>query len=143
METDNITVTFTFWNSTYTQKIGTVSDTALATFNYANGTDNLCWSNSTAGGTALYSSSLTGTCGAPGGGETSTGIEALEVDLAGSYYVVDLHDWDDWDETPQVNFKWVAAPVPEPATWTMFLLGFGGIGFMLRSSRRKGVVATA
>jgi len=27
--------------------------------------------------------------------------------------------------------------VPEPATWAMFLLGFGGIGFMLRGVRRK------
>jgi hypothetical protein len=33
--------------------------------------------------------------------------------------------------------------VPEPATWAMFLVGFGGIGFMLRRSRRKGAVATA
>jgi hypothetical protein len=32
--------------------------------------------------------------------------------------------------------------VPEPATWAMFLVGFGGIGFMLRNSRRKGVAAT-
>jgi hypothetical protein len=32
--------------------------------------------------------------------------------------------------------------VPEPATWAMFLIGFGGIGFMMRSSRRKGAVAT-
>ncbi|HWY60553.1 MAG TPA: PEPxxWA-CTERM sorting domain-containing protein [Rhizomicrobium sp.] len=27
--------------------------------------------------------------------------------------------------------------VPEPASWAMMLLGFGGIGFMLRGSRRK------
>ena len=29
------------------------------------------------------------------------------------------------------------AAVPEPATWAMMLLGFGGMGFMLRSSRRR------
>jgi hypothetical protein len=29
------------------------------------------------------------------------------------------------------------AGVPELATWTMLLLGFGGIGFMLRENRRK------
>jgi hypothetical protein len=27
--------------------------------------------------------------------------------------------------------------VPEPATWAMFLVGFGGIGFMMRRSLRK------
>jgi hypothetical protein len=33
--------------------------------------------------------------------------------------------------------------VPEPATWAMFLAGFGGIGFMLRNARRKNAAATA
>ena len=32
--------------------------------------------------------------------------------------------------------------VPEPATWAMFLVGFGGIGFMLRNARRKGAAVT-
>ena len=32
--------------------------------------------------------------------------------------------------------------VPEPATWALMLLGFGGIGVMVRSLRRKGVAAT-
>jgi PEP-CTERM motif len=36
----------------------------------------------------------------------------------------------------------MTAAVPEPATWAMFLVGFGGIGFMLRN-RRKGAVTTA
>lgn len=36
------------------------------------------------------------------------------------------------------------AAVPEPATWAMFLLGFGAIGFTLRGARRaKAVAATA
>ena len=29
------------------------------------------------------------------------------------------------------------AAVPEPATWAMFLVGFGGIGFVMRNSRRS------
>jgi hypothetical protein len=32
--------------------------------------------------------------------------------------------------------------VPEPATWAMFLMGLGGIGFMMRRSRSNGAVAT-
>jgi len=38
-----------------------------------------------------------------------------------------------------------ASAVPEPATWAMMLLGFGGIGFMLRAGKRRdmGVRATA
>ena len=31
----------------------------------------------------------------------------------------------------------IPAPVPEPATWAMMLLGFGGIGFALRRGRRN------
>ena len=33
--------------------------------------------------------------------------------------------------------------VPEPATWTMLIMGFGSIGFMLRRQREKDVLATA
>ena len=32
-------------------------------------------------------------------------------------------------------------PAPEPATWAMMLLGFGATGFVIRRSRRKGLLA--
>ncbi|HEY2355896.1 MAG TPA: PEPxxWA-CTERM sorting domain-containing protein, partial [Phenylobacterium sp.] len=37
--------------------------------------------------------------------------------------------------------SWSAAvaAVPEPATWTMMLAGFGGLGAALRSKRRRAV----
>ena len=44
---------------------------------------------------------------------------------------------------PLVEIESFEAAVPEPATWAMFLLGFGAIGFMLRSGRGKQVAVTA
>jgi len=35
----------------------------------------------------------------------------------------------------------VSVPVPEPAVWTMMTIGFGGLGGMLRRSRRKTMTA--
>ena len=37
-----------------------------------------------------------------------------------------------------INFAFVTSGVPEPATWAMLLIGFGGIGFAMRR-RRAGV----
>ena len=33
--------------------------------------------------------------------------------------------------------------VPEPATWVMFILGFGAVGFMMRNARRRSARVTA
>ena len=35
------------------------------------------------------------------------------------------------------NAVQIGAPVPEPATWAMMLLGFGAVGFTLRRRRRE------
>jgi PEP-CTERM motif len=45
--------------------------------------------------------------------------------------------------TLAVTYNYVAAAVPEPTTWAMFLVGFGGVGFMMRGSRRKRAAAIA
>ena len=37
----------------------------------------------------------------------------------------------------QPRISGIAAAVPEPSTWAMMLLGFVGLGFALRQSRRK------
>ncbi len=38
---------------------------------------------------------------------------------------------------------YASGAVPEPAVWAMLLVGFGGIGGVLRMARRKGALATA
>jgi hypothetical protein len=46
--------------------------------------------------------------------------------------------------SPAFEFDNIAASiagVPEPATWAMFILGFGFVGFMMRSNRQKPAVA--
>lgn len=42
-----------------------------------------------------------------------------------------------------VSLSAISGGVPEPATWAMMLVGFGGLGAVLRSAKRKlsGVVA--
>ena len=37
----------------------------------------------------------------------------------------------------------ISGAVPEPATWGLMLMGFGGLGAMLRRRRSRGVLATA
>ena len=40
-------------------------------------------------------------------------------------------------EVKQMTFNGVTGAVPEPATWAMMLLGFGGIGMAIRRSRKR------
>jgi hypothetical protein len=35
------------------------------------------------------------------------------------------------------NYGWTVSVVPEPSTWAMLLIGFLGLGFAFRQSRRK------
>ena len=42
-----------------------------------------------------------------------------------------------FDTFAQPRISGIAAAVPEPSTWAMMLLGFAGLGFAFRQSRRK------
>jgi hypothetical protein len=41
------------------------------------------------------------------------------------------------------DFGFQISAVPEPATWGMMLVGFGGLGFAMRRARRQPIAATA
>ena len=43
-------------------------------------------------------------------------------------------------EFANIGASWTSA-VPEPATWAMMILGFGFVGFMMRSNRQKAILA--
>lgn len=47
----------------------------------------------------------------------------------------------DWQANSQGTFS--AVGIPEPATWGLMILGFGGAGVMLRSNRRRMAVVAA
>ena len=46
-------------------------------------------------------------------------------------------------EGPQYGLRYggVAFAVPEPSTWALLMIGFGGLGVSLRSRRRGAAVA--
>ena len=51
-------------------------------------------------------------------------------------------------QVKQNSYNLVGTPpppgsVPEPATWAMMLLGFGGIGMAMRRRRKKGLLQVA
>jgi len=70
------------------------------------------------------------------GGTTGGGIFSVT-----EKYVIHATSWDTQISTsPSIIFNGVG--VPEPATWTMMILGFGGIGAVVRN-RRRSAIATA
>lgn len=59
-----------------------------------------------------------------------SGITSLVIDNQGNDWVYGVSN---------LTFN----AVPEPATWAMFLVGFGTLGFMMRGSRQKAAAVTA
>jgi hypothetical protein len=70
------------------------------------------------------------------------GFEGLDpTGLSESVY--DVHQGSVTGTLAVINLGLPPPGVPEPATWAMMLMGFGGIGAMLRSLRRRPATATA
>ena len=145
--------------------LGTITDSALATFDWTHQTDNICWADTTTsgnaaahppvpsvpgvGGTAAVSHSLqNGTCGAPGSTvPASFAFEQIAASLGGSYYYVDLYDWWDWNEQPYIKFQYVCTPglnncpgtfgfpTPEPLTISLFGAGLAGAAAIRRRKK--------
>jgi hypothetical protein len=75
-------------------------------------------------------------------GDSVSGIEANgTIQFDGTFKTI---SWTNPQAENYYDFTVGVAAVPEPATWAMLLLGFGGIGWMLRSARRqRGATANA
>jgi len=71
----------------------------------------------------------------------STGISYLTLDLDGGYAGRQQMTVSDFNVNG-THFG-AAAAVPEPATWAMMLLGFGGIGFQMRRQRKVAIPQAA
>ncbi|HWY61369.1 MAG TPA: PEPxxWA-CTERM sorting domain-containing protein [Rhizomicrobium sp.] len=74
-------------------------------------------------------------------GDTVFGVEGNgTIQFTGTYTSISFTNpvFEDWYGFTVGND--VTAGVPEPATWAMFLLGFGAIGWTLRGNRRKAAV---
>lgn len=78
-----------------------------------------------------------------GVGNNFTGT--LSANLAAGHYVLGLTGLVPIDPDFTISFNTAVggAPVPEPATWTMMIAGFLGMGAMLRRRRAAGTPAVA
>jgi hypothetical protein len=109
---------------------------------------------------AVYGSNTSGVCGS--GYSISTGAcgtalikgttedQSTNVSLPDfgtfKYYdfveISHVNAWGQTDNNDNILLSSLTAgPIPEPATWAMFLVGFGGVGFMMRGARRKDAAA--
>jgi PEP-CTERM motif len=71
------------------------------------------------------------------------GLSLISFPATGNIITITTTDANYDYSIDDIGFNQPTPGVPEPATWAMFLVGFGGIGLMMRNARRKGAVATA
>ena len=76
--------------------------------------------------------------GSPSSGSTNTAVE-----ITGLTSFTSLTFTDSVSNQPAFEFDIGQAAVPEPATWAMMLVGFGGMGAAIRAKRRKLALASA
>jgi hypothetical protein len=127
---DNGTGTFTAVN-------GSVNQSPFGTFQLA--VD--CTSNCSKGYSMWSADTLTFTVSAA----TALTVDDLTKSSKGDYFAADVTDWR--GDTGNIGAKAVSitrtstpGAVPEPATWAIMLMGFGGLGAMLRQRRAMALV---
>lgn len=59
------------------------------------------------------------------------------------YFAADIANRANLDNVLTGNIGATLGAVPEPATWALFILGFGFVGTMLRSARKRGTLQVA
>jgi hypothetical protein len=68
---------------------------------------------------------------------SASGLSLISFAAAGNVISITTTDTTGYDYSiDNIGFDQATPGVPEPATWAMFLLGFGAIGWTLRSGRR-------
>jgi len=111
---------------------GTFSDPGTTTGNYVTSTDIRVECNGLAGCTTTYPGTTFADLVAQAG---STGISYVTLDVDGGFTGRQQLLVSEFNVNG--NLYGATAAVPEPATWAMMLIGFGGIGFQMRRQRRK------
>ena len=75
----------------------------------------------------------------PGITASETSVVTEGFTLPGGTHTIDLY-YVSGNGTPSIlNFS--SPGVPEPASWALMIVGFGGVGAMVRRNRRQGVLA--